>query len=98
MRFKGKHKDKLRITYKKEGDWFQADALCDDDYTLQVHTRNDPVPKKYLKEGFSPLHTRVMSLFDVLEEHYYKCAKNNLYNAGSFCQAACNHKWKSALA
>ena len=45
MRFKGKHRDKLRITYKKEGDGFQADALCDDGYILQVHMRNDPAQK-----------------------------------------------------
>ena len=94
MRFKGKHRDKLRITYKKEGDGFQADALCDDGYTLQVHMQNDPAPKKYLKEGLSPLHARVMSLFDVLEEYYHQCAMDNLYNSVSFCRAAYNHKMK----
>ena len=30
MRFKGHHCDKLRITYKSEGDSLQANALCDD--------------------------------------------------------------------
>ena len=94
MRFKGKHKDKLRITYKKEGDGFQADALYDDGYTLQVYMRNDPAPKKYLSKGLSPLHTRVMSLFDVLEESYHQCAMDNLYNSAAFCRAAFNHKWK----
>ena len=33
MRFKGKHADKLRVTYKKEGDGFQCDALCQEGYT-----------------------------------------------------------------
>ena len=94
MRFKGKHKDKLRITYKKEGDGFQADALCDDGFTLQVHMRNDPAPKKYLRQGLSPLHSRVMSLFDVLEEKHHQCAMDNLYNSASFCRAAYNHKQK----
>ena len=94
MRFKGKHKDKLRITYKKEGDGFQADALCDDGFTLQVHMSNDPAPKKYLKHGLSPLHARVMSLFDVLEENYHQCAMDNLYNSAAHCRAAFNHKRK----
>ena len=31
--FKGKHGDKLRINYKREGDGFQCDAICDDGFT-----------------------------------------------------------------
>ena len=30
--FQGMHTDKKRITYKAEGDGFQADALCDDGF------------------------------------------------------------------
>ena len=33
---KGRHPDILRITYKKEGDGFQADALADDGYIYAV--------------------------------------------------------------
>ena len=51
MRFKGKHKDKRRITYKAEGDGFQADALCDAGFTYQVFMRNDPAPKNILAWG-----------------------------------------------
>ena len=64
MGFKGHHRDKKRITYKAEGDGFQADALCQDGFTYQIWMRNDRAPAKYLKEGLSPLHSRVMGLFD----------------------------------
>ena len=32
--FKGKHLMKLRISYKREGDGFQCDAVCDNGYTF----------------------------------------------------------------
>jgi hypothetical protein len=35
--FQGKHKDKRRITYKRAGDGFQNDALCQDGYTYQFY-------------------------------------------------------------
>ena len=78
MRFKGRHRDKRRITYKAENDGFQADALCDDGYTYQVYLRNDPAPKKYLKQGLSPLHSRTMALFDSLEDDYHHVGMDNL--------------------
>ena len=56
MRFQGQHKDKQRITYKAEGDGFQADSLCDEGFTYQFYMRNDPAPKKYIKQGLSPFH------------------------------------------
>ena len=33
--FQGRHGSKLHITYKKEGDGFQCDAVCDDGYTFK---------------------------------------------------------------
>ena len=50
MRFKGKHADKLRVTYKNEGDGFQCDALCDDGYCYQFYFRNDPAPAQFLQQ------------------------------------------------
>ena len=94
MRFKGKHKDKRRITYKAEGDGFQADALCDAGFTYQVFMRNDPAPKKYTRLGLSPLHSRVMALFDSVEDIHHECWMDNLYNSAAFCKKAFQHPKK----
>jgi hypothetical protein len=42
--FKGRHVDKLRINYKKEGDGFQCDAICSDGYTFTVYFQNIAAP------------------------------------------------------
>jgi hypothetical protein len=44
--FQGNHQDKKRITYKAEGDGFQADALCQDGFTFQFYYRNEPARKR----------------------------------------------------
>ena len=92
--FQGMHADKRRITYKAEGDGFQADALCDDGYCYQFYFRNHPAPKKYLEKGLSPLHSRVMTLFDTLTDKYHICGMDNLYNSAAFCKHAYTHKNK----
>ena len=51
MTFQDQHKDKQHITYKAEGGGFQADALYNEGFTYQVYMRNDPAPKKYLKNS-----------------------------------------------
>ena len=92
MRFKGHHCDKLRITFKAEGDEFMADALCDDGYFYQIYFRNDPAPKKYLDMGLSPLLARTMTLFDALRDEYHCCGMDNLYNSAAFCRHVYIHK------
>ena len=92
MGFQGRHRDKKRITYKSEGDGFQADALSDDGYALQIFMRNDPAPKEYLKNGTSPLHARVLRLFNVLEHQYHQAGMDNLYNSVSFCKKSYIHE------
>ena len=84
MRFKGHHRDKLHITYKDEGDGFQDDDLCDDGYCYQVYMRNDPAPKKYLKQGIYPPHSRAMDLFDSLKDDLHQVGMDNLYNSAAF--------------
>ena len=63
MGFQGRHVDKRRITYKTEGDGFQCDALAQQGYCYQFYMRNDPPPKKH-SSTLSPLHARVMALYD----------------------------------
>jgi hypothetical protein len=94
MGFQGRHADKKRITYKRAGDGFQADALCDDGFTYQIFMRNDPAPKEYTSKGLSPLHSRVMALFDTVKDDHHQCAMDNLYNSVAFCKAAVNHSKK----
>ena len=92
--FQGMHADKKRITYKAEGDGFQADALCDDGYCYQFFFCNDPANAEYVKSGLSPLHSRVMSLFDTLKDMNHVCGMDNLYNSATFCKRAWNHKYR----
>ena len=50
MWFKGCNADKMNITYKAEGDGFQADTICQKLYIYQIFMPNDPLPKHiYLK-------------------------------------------------
>lgn len=96
--FQGHHKDKLRITYKAEGDGFQCDALCQEGYTYGFYFRNQPAPKKYLDQGHSPLHARVMFLFDSLKDRYHRCGMDNLYISAKFLAAAYKHDKKVLVA
>ena len=77
--FKGKHKDILRITYKKEGDGFQCDSICSDGYTWSFYFRNVHAPKCFIDKGLSPLHSRVMSLLSQLPGSNYDVGMDNLY-------------------
>jgi hypothetical protein len=86
--FQGNHADKKRITYKAEGDGFQNDALCQDGWTHQVHFRNEPAPVKYIRAGLSPLHSRVVWLFDCVKDKWHACGLDNLYNSAKFCRFA----------
>eukprot|EP00957_Ditylum_brightwellii_P011982 903875-Ditylum_brightwellii.AAC.1 len=94
MHFKGKHRDKRQITYKAEKVGFQADALCEQGFTYQVYMQNDPAPMKYLKQGFSPLYSCVLCLFDSLKYEHHQCPMDNLYNSALFCREAYNHEKK----
>ena len=42
LKFQGRHIDKLRISYKREGDGFQCNVLCSDGYTYAFYFRNKP--------------------------------------------------------
>ena len=85
--FQGRHADKLRITYKAEGNGFQCDALCDKGFTWTVYFCNQPAPVDWARKGYSPLHSRVLAMFDQLEEKYHICWFDNLYLSANFAQA-----------
>ena len=89
--FQGRHPSKLRITYKKEDDGFQCDALYDDSYTFTFYFRHEPPPVEYTSAGLSPLHARVMALFDDVTDEYHKCGVENLYMSNTFCRYAYNN-------
>ena len=91
---KGTHRDVLRITYKNEGDGFQTDALCQIGFCYQHYMRNKPAPTKYLSKRYSPLHSRVLCLFDSLKDKYHQCGMDNLYNSAKFCRAGYLHDMK----
>ena len=40
--FQGRHEDKARVTFKRAGDGFLIDALCEDGYTYSFYPRNTP--------------------------------------------------------
>ena len=89
--FQGKHSDKRRITYKREGDGFQCDAICDKGFTYTFYFRNQPAPKKYLNQGLSPLHSRIMAMFDQLKDKHHNAWFDNLYLSAKFAKASLTH-------
>ena len=85
--FQGNHKDKQRITYKKEGDGFLADCICSDGYTFSFHFRHQQASEKIMKTfGCSPLHARVLGLISQLPDKYYTLGMDNLYNSAKLCR------------
>ncbi len=92
--FQGRHQDKQQICYKKEGDGFQADCICESGYTYTFYFRNVPAPKKYLMKKCSPLHSRVLFLFDQLLHKNNVVGLDNLYISAQFCREAITGKNK----
>jgi len=82
------NQDKQRISYKREGDGFLTDAISEDRYTYSFYFRNMPAPKKFIQKNFSPLHARILFLFDQLKEGNHICGLDNLYNSTEFAREA----------
>lgn len=68
-----------------------CDYWCHDRFTYTFYPRNKPAPKKYIKQGLSPLHSRCLWLFDQLKDKHYRCWNNNLYTSLPYIFAAINH-------
>ena len=92
--FQGHHSDKLRITYKAEGDGFQRDTLCESGFTWMFHFRNQLAPRNWTRKGYSPLHARIPSMFVQLETEHHNCWFDNLYLSARFEKGAITHKNK----
>ena len=61
--FKGKHSMKLRISYKREGDGFQCDAVCNNGYTFSFwfwHGDSLTLSTEYKHLELSPAARRVV--------------------------------------
>jgi hypothetical protein len=86
--FQGRHQDKQKISYKKEGDGFQADCICENGYTYTFYFRNVAAPRKYFQKKCSPLHARVLFLFDQLPSKNMVVGLDNLYISVRFCREA----------
>ena len=59
-----------------------------DGYTYTFYMQNMPAPKNYVDNKLSPLHTRVLFMFDQLKEPYHHCGLDNLYISAKFACAA----------
>ena len=82
--FQGTSGMKLRISYKREGDGFQCDAVCDRGYTFSFWFRHgDPpkLPEKYKQFDLSPLHSRVVWLAERLPNRWTRLYMDNLFNS-----------------
>ena len=78
--FKGNNLYQIRMTYKGEGYGLQADALFQKGYTYQSFMCTDPDLKTYLSKILSPLHDRLMALFDTVEGKNHRCRMDHIYN------------------
>ncbi len=73
--FKGRSGMKLHISYKREGDGFQCNALCDEGYTVSFFFRHDKAPKipvKYDSFDLSDTAKRVIWLAERLPNVWTK--------------------------
>jgi len=84
--FHGASKLKARIKYKKTGDGFQCDSICANGYTVTFYFRHQPAPKKYIENGLSPLHSRIMFMFDQLKSQNHSVYMDNLYMSATFAR------------
>ena len=89
--FKGAHGLSLRITYKREGDGYQCDAVCDQGYTFSFRFRHGDAPK--LPERFNDLKLsskgrRVVYLMLQLPNLWTNVFMDNLFNSRKLFTAA----------
>ena len=81
--FKGRSSLVTRIKYKREGDGFQADCICDDGYTITFWFRCDHLPCTAEKD-VSDRDTRCAWLVDQLPGAWYWLFMDNLFTSWKF--------------
>ena len=74
---------RIKTSQKKEGDGFQADAICEDGYTITFHFRCDDLPCAQQKD-VSPRDTRCAWLAEQLPGAWYRLWMDNLYTSWKF--------------
>ena len=75
------------------------DYLCAEGYTYSWYFRNQLAPRKWIGYGLSPLHGRVMSLFEQPPEKTgnYICGMDNLFNLPKFAKQALDEIGKDVM-
>tara|TARA_R110002050_G_scaffold289140_1_gene441648 strand:+ start:236 stop:1993 length:1758 start_codon:yes stop_codon:yes gene_type:complete len=90
--FRGKHKHKQRITFKKTGDGFLVFALCDSaGYVFAFFVKFDTQWCRNI-EGLCASHSVVLALVDILLEHnplykYGELYADNFYSSYELAEA-----------
>ena len=82
--FKGRHGMKLRISYKREGDGFQCDAVRDRGYTYSFYFRHGDAPElgdEFKHLDLSPTARRVVWLAQRLPHDWTGIYMDNLFNS-----------------
>ena len=75
---------KLRVSYKREGDGFQCDALCDEGYTFSFFFRHGDTPtlgKEYDHLQLSDTAKRVVWLAERLPNVWTRVYMDSLFNS-----------------
>jgi hypothetical protein len=82
--FQGQSGMKLRISYKREGDGFQCDAVCDSGCTFSFYFRHREPPnldEKFKHLDLSPTARRVVWLAEQLPNLWTRIFMDNLFNS-----------------
>ena len=86
--FQGRGADMQRITFKKAGDGYIIDSVCENGYTIAFYPHNVPADPEFVNLGFSPTHSRYLSMFKLLRGKNYTCGMDNLFIYTKFVRDA----------
>ena len=79
--------------------FFLVDAFCAEGYTYSWYFRNQLAPIKWIGYRLSPLHGRLMILFQQLPEKTgnYICIMDDLFKLPKFVKQALNESGKDVM-